>query len=834
MRLIPENDSAPQTPRPPSALMNAGLWVACVCALGLWLAVETGRIVAWNPTGGRGGPWCWLLLTGQRVAPLEIVALGLLAAGAIWAAARVAARVTGDKPAGKRLAPVPGIALPLAALWCAAIAAQRVQLPGGATAATQAVLLGGRITGLLIVWQVLDLEKVAAALAPRNPQIVRALLAVLPVAVPLLMRGVPIPMTGDEPSYAHMAASMADDLDLKFSGAECQRVNKALNIDVRLVPHLWERPGGLFFPVHFIGTSLAAIPAYAVGRILGGLDGIFRLYLLALHGLNLALAGLLALRLTRRPGAALAATAILGVSFPCIAMSYQLYPEPFVTLLVLLGFHALSPGLEGRPLPPRNSAAVLAVCIVLPWFHPKYSLYAAALAGMAWWYGRPWRLRTVVVASACVLIGAAAFLAFHVPVHGPVLWKQNDPYFSLNGLAGMMTDSENGLLPFVPWILLLPVGGAVLARKKGGWRPTVAFLLILVPLTTVTAFSTTWNDGGTSAIRYFMPPLAIALPLLAAAVSAGRGRRLAGALLAAVPVLAALVFLRDPVSGYGTGGQVNRTVLDAALGAFSWRELFPQFGYRGTGVAAPGALAHAGIVLALAGTVAALMAGARLSPRRLAWTGAGAALLLPFLANAFAPNAEGVTGAGMFEAQVTRMGWLERHRAKSLRAAFARIRLDSDKVPRARLVLSAAFKPVECLAKRDARADGTLVFSPESSGPLVGGKLANLPRGYYRLSVSGTASSSPGTTTSHTLSARLKHDHLAPDQTGSGQAGTARWSLAAEGPAAAPWLVEMPFCITDGPALLDLTLGRDGNTTLTLETVGIEYLGRDTIPGGVQ
>jgi hypothetical protein len=519
---------------------------------------------------------------------------------------------------------------------------------------------------------------------------------------------------------------------------------------------------------------------------------------------------------------------------PFLALGFQAYPEPFVTLLVTLALLAMADPLRGAGgMSPRAALALLAVCLSLPWFHPKFALLSAALAAMALAWGGPWTRRQLAGGAGFLLAGAAAFLAFHLPVFGDVLVKQNAPNpVPLRGLLGMLADSENGILAFIPWLVLLPAGAVALRKSTGTWRVAWAWACLFAPVYFVTAISSTWNDGGTSAVRYFEPLLVASAPLLAAALARTRGQLLAPALLVSIPACAAIVFLADPVSAFFTETQAGRSVLDRAIPGMSWRELFAHFPYRRYGSDVPGAIPHALAVVAVALAAGWWLTRRRTTPAQTATGFTIAVVVLAFASCATDSPNWTVTASRMFEAQTTRLGWLERHESKALRRSLERAGMNPETRPRARLVLPASLKPADVTGpgKRTVTAGGGLQFPPALPDNLVlACSAGKLPRGFYRVRTTGSAAAHDDAGLSATLGSSVQTCLREPPVTMCEMLAETTRTFTTRTAARTPvdWELVCPFEITEWPRDIGILFHKTGAAIIGIRSLELWYQGRD-------
>ena len=313
-------------------------WIVSVVAFGAWLCVERGVFVTrLLPPAGADAPWRWTHLAGRPGVAGEVLLSGLGFALLLFLASRLPGWLGAwSGPRRFRVANPVAAALPL---MCAGIVAwplMQALVPRHPSQvwAEILVLSAGRVCAAAALWQALRVDQLLAAL-PRLPRRgALLLLGVLAVLPPVAMRGVPLHFTGDEPSYLHVTDSLVRRGSLSPTDAEAGKLNKALDIDRALRPHRFVRSDGTSAPLHFTGPSVAILPAYMAGRATGHLPDAVNGFMLVLFGATIVMLGVFALRVTGLPGPSVAAAAVFAVSFPWLGLSYQVYPEPFVSLLL--------------------------------------------------------------------------------------------------------------------------------------------------------------------------------------------------------------------------------------------------------------------------------------------------------------------------------------------------------------------------------------------------------------------------------------------------------------------------------------------------------------------
>lgn len=239
-----------------------------------------------------------------------------------------------------------------------------------------------------------------------------------------------------------------------------------------------------------------------------------------------------------------------GFAFGTIAWPYAKYDfsEPLAALAILIAFDAARGAIPLRANPDcsfegalspalgRFVAVVVVACLVA--IAAKYAAaFAVAALAIEWAVAsRPWvgdsghRRRVItfglITAAPFVAVGALALgiLRFSTGETPGLLTsgldRARDDWFTLplwTGLRGLLFSSGKGLFVYAPWLLLAPVGMALIIARV--WHGGVAskfgpVMLVGYPVLTVVAYSQklVWH-GGAWGPRY----LVLALPWLALA-----------------------------------------------------------------------------------------------------------------------------------------------------------------------------------------------------------------------------------------------------------------------------------------------------------------------------
>ena len=353
--------------------------------------------------------------------------------------------------------------------------------------------------------------------------------------------------TGDEPHYQMMTYSLAFDRDLDLTNDYTNRENLALYGRFEAGPQVQAGKDGRLRSVHDIGMPLLFAPYYAVAYMLTGqlvahvparwlerarLD----FNVLVRHFLSIAMIGFtagIAVRLLEMFTAlsvssrrAFAWALLVVLSPPLMSHSFLFFTE------ILSAFIALTLFLWLRVVPRSRLEALLAGAAVgfLLLVHARNVGLVAGLLLMAGIRARRWTDRGLLMAF---VIGAAILFAVRTGVTyhfwGTWLTTPQTRVGDFTGLPSLMKESatritgwifdqEDGLLPYAPIYLLAPAGWLALWRRdrtlcveisivvgayvgvmtvpflnthgwRGGWSPAARYLLPIVPLLSILAFS---------------------------------------------------------------------------------------------------------------------------------------------------------------------------------------------------------------------------------------------------------------------------------------------------------------------------------------------------------
>ena len=544
------------------------------------------------------------------------------------------------------------------------------------------------------------------------------------------------PITGDEPHYLIIAASLLRDRDLDVRNNYEQNA-RTREVSGPIRPHAWRVGDGLR-SFHAPGLGLLLAIPFGIGGVIG-----------ARVALTLLVAGVLGWtvwiwsrgRLT--PTDTALATAGLTLSVPVIAGGGFLYPDLLGGALVA----AVTVRLLGPPLrSPAGWIALLATLGLLCALHPKNVAAAALLAGLALWRSRLagfalWRSRNeqassavprtksgndtrkralLAIAAGLAVLGATLVVTWILADFAGVFVRRlttelgAPPEKALRVFLGLHLDQAQGM--FFQQPLLLPglVGLGWMIRQRHPF--TLPWLAIYLSLLVPTALHTYSEYGGAApsgrfgwtAMWLWLVPLGIWLDARSTASRYLRSTVMCGL---AYQATLAVRWLPDPAVLYS---RINDLVWDrTSLFPVPVRYSLPHF-YGASLDYLPNAVWTLAALLLVATGILLTSPGAR-RPLRRAWTAAAvaAAMLLPV-----EPTADPMSDADE-----------ERERALdlSLRSIIAR-RFEAERMT----PMSTA---AETTRQDPAASAGAVRAATYASpgGPVVFGPYLDLDPGRYRV-----------------------------------------------------------------------------------------------------
>jgi hypothetical protein len=292
---------------------------------------------------------------------------------------------------------------------------------------------------------------------------------------------------------------------------------------------------GTRYEVHNIGISLMMIPGFSILGYKGAI-GTFAV----LSALLVANIFLLTADITGRRRLSFAVAAIVGCSAPFIFYFRYIYPEIPAALCLVYAVRIL---IINRP----SSVSLLlagSAAAIMPWFHAKFVLMSAILAGLFLW-----KHRRSIRSMAFYLIPhfpiALLLMVFFYQAYGS--WMPNAQYggaydtvssFFFRGAPGIFLDRDHGLLAFAPFFWLVLPGLPLLYKQNRVYF--FSTLILTVPSFVIFTSHWMWWGGPCPAARFLIPIIPLFIPAIALAlmyISSTVFRLLAGASIISTLIL---------------------------------------------------------------------------------------------------------------------------------------------------------------------------------------------------------------------------------------------------------------------------------------------------------
>ena len=387
-------------------------------------------------------------------------------------------------------------------------------------------------------------------------------------------------ITGDEPFYLLTTQSLLEDGDLDLRNQYDARSYEAFfdHPDSLWKQSLPSRDGRLLSP-HNPGLSAFVVPGFALGGLAGA-----QAQLMLMAAATMALAFVLAARLTGRRGVSWLAALGVGLSAVAFVHSTEIYPEIPAALALTLSLLAVTR--RGR-LTPMDALWVTAALSAMCWLGVKY----APLALLVSTYfllraGGPGRATLVGLGVA----SAALFVWFHVETFGSLTpYSVNVVYSGQSTvevfgrhvdfgdrfyrLWGLFVDRRFGVGRWAPLLLAAVPGLVLLVRRGSAHRVVFGLIATQVLIATFVAITMMgwWFPG-----RTLMTVLPLfTLPLAHAAAAAPTWVRAA---IAVVAVYGAAITAGLAHAGHSGDVRIAVDPFDMSFPPFqvlSW--LFPDY-----------------------------------------------------------------------------------------------------------------------------------------------------------------------------------------------------------------------------------------------------------------
>ena len=351
-------------------------------------------------------------------------------------------------------------------------------------------------------------------------------------------------VTGDEPFYLITTQSLLSDGDLDLRN---QYAAKSYTSFFDHPNDLWYQsaptPDGRVLSPHNPGLSVLLIPGFALAGLRGA-----QVQLLLMAAATMALAFVLAARLTGHPAICWVVALAVGLTATAFIYATEIYPEFPAALTLVIALLIATRRRPGLYDALYLAAALTALC----WLGTKYAALALPVAGYFLFRAdRPARITLVAVGGA----SAVLFAWFHLHVFGSLTpygvnvvyaeWNTveifgghlgfSDRYYRLWGL---FIDRRFGLGSWAPLLLAVVPALALLAMQT--WERRLILGLIIIQLLVATFVAITmmgwWFPGRT--MLTVLPLFVIPLALLTARAGVG-GRIFLTALAAATLAITA-------------------------------------------------------------------------------------------------------------------------------------------------------------------------------------------------------------------------------------------------------------------------------------------------------
>ncbi len=333
----------------------------------------------------------------------------------------------------------------------------------------------------------------------------------------------PLVPGGDEPHYLVIAQSLWRDGDLRIENNH-QRGDYREYFGGELRPDYLKRGAdGQIYSIHLPGVPAVIAPVLALGGY-----GLVKCVLALLSAAATAAAWRTAYVVTGSAAAAWFGWAGAALAAPVILLSFTVYPDGPGAVVVMIAF-AMVAALQHRASRPGWWWALAGVLpALLPWFHPRFSVLAAALglifAGRALGDSKPARALASVVAIPAA--SALGWFGYYYAIYGRLNpsvayghYTQMSAGRVPTGVLGLLVDQQYGLIVYAPVFAIAAAGLAAMSRRHR--RLCLEWIVVVVPYTVVTAAYHMWWGGYSSPARFIGATLLVfAVPIAAARSSA--------------------------------------------------------------------------------------------------------------------------------------------------------------------------------------------------------------------------------------------------------------------------------------------------------------------------
>jgi hypothetical protein len=363
---------------------------------------------------------------------------------------------------------------------------------------------------------------------------------------------------GDEPHYLLSAYSLYYDRDLEL-------INNYENGDYRtfydgglLQPHMALYKGRLVPLRPLLGMPLLILPAYIAGGRVA-----------VLVFLNVLVAGAMArlYQVAQRyasSAVALGVVLFLGLTYPLIIYSHQIYPETPVFVIVTC---VLAQILVPSQTDYRKSALLVGLLLgVLLQFHYKFAVLMSTLLlfflwrnRAHWWSALRWSMAPIMVSA--LALGVWMNAIYHeISLDIFRVTAARGMGAGLAGILGLLFDQEHGLIFFAPIYVMSAAGAWSLWRDPVTRQDATFLTLIYLGNHLVVGTYWDWVGGASPVPRYLVPGLPVLGIFVARAVGVywKQRRRLQPVVLglASVAITGLILYERRFMFATGEGSNV--------------------------------------------------------------------------------------------------------------------------------------------------------------------------------------------------------------------------------------------------------------------------------------
>ena len=313
-------------------------------------------------------------------------------------------------------------------------------------------------------------------------------------------------ITADEPFYLLTTQSLLTDGDFDLRN---QYEAKSYKSFFDHPDDLWQqsvpKPDGALLSPHNPGLSVLVIPGFALGGLVGA-----QVQLLVLAAATMALAFVLADRLTGRRLASWVISLGVGLSATAFIYSSEIYPELPAALALVLALLLVT---QQKSLRVVDGLMLAAVLTIMCWLGLKYAPLALLVSGYFLLKADRSSRMTLAVAG---IVSAGLFAWFHLHIFGSLTpYGVNVVYAGWNTadilgghvefgeryyrLWGLFIDRRFGLGRWAPLLLAAVPGMALLAVGKPPTRLVLALIVVQIVIATFVAITMMgwWFPGRT-------------------------------------------------------------------------------------------------------------------------------------------------------------------------------------------------------------------------------------------------------------------------------------------------------------------------------------------------